>query len=211
MKRCAIYLRVSTSMQSLAPQRLDLINFAAQRGWHVIEEYADEAVSGVRDRRPALDRLMADARRRKFEVVLCWRFDRFARSTKMLVDALETFRTLGIDFVSYQEALDTSTPMGTCVFVIISALARLERDIIAERVKAGLRAAVARGAKLGRRPLEVDPRRLESVINRKLSARQAAKELGCSTASAWRLMRVHATGAAEADGATHAAEEVANV
>lgn len=208
MKRCAIYLRVSTTMQSVASQRLDLEAFTKSREWHVVEVYSDEAVSGMRERRPALDRLMADARRRRFDVVLVWRFDRFARSTRFLVEALETFRTLGIDFVSYQEALDTSTPMGNCMFLIISALARLERDVLAERVRAGLRRAKLEGRRLGRRPLEVDPRRLQSVVSRKLSARAAAKELGCSTASAWRLIRAHTMGAPDAGGASRATEEV---
>jgi len=139
---------------------------------------------------------MADARRRRFDVVLCWRFDRFARSTRMLVEALETFRTLGIDFVSYQEALDTSTPMGNCVFVIISALARLERDIIAERVRAGLRAAVARGTKLGRPRLHIDTRQLEAVIRQELPVRAAARVLGVSPSSYVRMLHAHVDGSA---------------
>jgi len=210
MKRCAVYLRVSTSLQSVAPQRLDLTNFAAQRGWEVVEEYCDEGMSGLRERRPDLDRLMANARKRKFDVVLVWRFDRFARSTRFLVESLATFRALGIDFVSYQESLDTSTPMGEAMFSIIAALAKLERDILSERVRSGLRRARAEGKRLGRKPLEVDSHRLNDVLRRRLSARQAARELGCSTASAWRLIRAQATGAAEADGASRGAEEVAD-
>lgn len=189
MKRVAVYLRVSTASQSVAPQRLDLLRFVAERGWVVAEEYCDEAVSGMRERRPGLDRLMADARKRKFSAVCVWRFDRFARSTRFLVEALATFRALGIDFVSYQEAVDTSTPMGEAMFSIVAALAKLERDILSERVRSGLRRAKLEGRRLGRRPLEVDTARLEDVLRRKLSARQAARELGCSTASAWRLMR----------------------
>lgn len=202
MKRVAIYTRVSTASQSCDSQLLDLRSFGASRGWQVVEEYADEGVSGVRERRPALDRLMADARRRRFDVVLCWRFDRFARSTRFLVEALETFRTLGIDFVSYQEALDTLTPMGNCVFVIISALARLERDIVAERVKAGLRRACAKGKRLGRPRLKVDERQLRVVASQKLPVRAAAKALGVSPSSYLRLVRSQA--AAEAGSASHA-------
>ena len=108
--------------------------------------------------------------------------------------------------MSYQESLDTSTPMGEAMFSIIAALAKLERDILSERVRSGLRRARAEGKRLGRKPLEVDSHRLNDVLRRRLSARQAARELGCSTASAWRLIRAHATGAADAHGASHAAE-----
>ncbi len=204
MKRCAIYTRVSTSSQSCDAQLGDLRKFAAERGWEVVEEYSDEGVSGVRERRPALDRLMGDARRRRFGVVLCWRFDRFARSTRFLVEALETFRALGIDFVSFQEALDTSTPMGSCVFLIISALARLERDIIAERVKAGLRRARAEGKTLGRPRLQVDERQLRLIASQKLPVRAAAKALGISPSSYLRLVRGQTAPSSELENAQRA-------
>ena len=147
---CAIYARVSTTEQSTEPQLMDLRRYADQRGWDVYHTYDDKGISGTRDSRPALDSLMNDARKRRFDVVLVWRFDRFARSTKHLVLALEEFKNLGIDFVSYQENIDTSSPLGAAIFTIIGAVAQLERDIIAERVKAGLRRARSNGKRLGR-------------------------------------------------------------
>jgi len=136
MKRIAIYARVSTNDQSTDPQLLDLRRYVADRSWESFKEYVDEGVSGTKDSRPALNQLMDDARKKKFDVVLVWRFDRFARSTRHLINALEEFKNLGIDFVSYQENIDTSSPLGSAIFTIISAVAQLERDIIAERVKA---------------------------------------------------------------------------
>ncbi len=149
-KRVAIYARVSTTDQSADSQLLDLRRYVADRGWHLHREYTDNGVSGTKDNRPALNELMAEAKKRRFGVVLVWRFDRFARSTKHLILALEEFRNLGVDFVSYQENIDTSSPLGSAIFTIISAVAQLERDIIAERVKAGLRRAVEAGKQLGR-------------------------------------------------------------
>ena len=194
MTRVAVYLRVSTAMQSVASQRLDLINHAAARGWQIVEEYTDVGISGARERRPSLDRLMADARRRLFDVVLVWRFDRFARNTRFLLESLQTFRALGVDFVSYQEALDTSTPMGEAMFSFLAALTKLEKDIIAERVRAGLRAAVARGAKLGRPRLHIDTRQLEAVIRQELPVRAAARVLGVSPSSYVRMLHARADG-----------------
>ena len=148
-KTAALYCRVSTSEQSTAMQRLDLRRYCTERGW-LMREYVDVGVSGAKDRRPGLDDLMADARKLRFDVVMVWRFDRFARSTRHLVSALEEFRHLGIDFVSYQENIDTSSPIGRALFTIISAIAELERSIISERVKGGMRRAKAAGKKIGR-------------------------------------------------------------
>ena len=152
LPRVAIYARVSTTDQSTDPQLLDLRKYVSDRGWKIYGEYIDEGISGTKDSRPALDELMDDARKRRFDMVLVWRFDRFARSTRHLIVALEEFKNLGIDFVSHQENIDTSSPLGSAIFTIISAVAQLERDIIAERVKAGLRRAVANGKKLGASP-----------------------------------------------------------
>ncbi len=149
-KRIAIYARVSTSDQSTEAQRLDLRRYVRERGWTLFNEFCDNGISGMTDSRPALNELMNDAKKRKFDAVLVWRFDRFARSTKHLILALEEFRNLGIDFVSYQENIDTSSPLGSAIFTIISAVAQLERDIIAERVTAGPRRARENGKKLGR-------------------------------------------------------------
>jgi DNA invertase Pin-like site-specific DNA recombinase len=160
--RCALYVRVSTASKSKAGdsssfiqnpevQQQPLQDLVTQRGWHLQQAYSDR-VSGTKERRPGLDALMADARRGLFDVVVVWRFDRFARSVKQLVLALEEFHSLGIDFVSHQEALDTSTPMGKAMFTVIAAMAELERDIIRERVVAGLDHARRNGTRSGRPP-----------------------------------------------------------
>ena len=148
--RVALYARVSTSDQTTESQLLDLRRYVRDRGWQTFNEYCDNGISGTKDSRPALNQLIDDAKKCRFDVVLVWRFDRFARSTKHLILALEAFRNLGIDFVSYQENIDTSSPLGGAIFTIISAVAQLERDIIAERVKAGLRRARESGKQLGR-------------------------------------------------------------
>ncbi len=140
----------------------------------------DEGISGTKDSRPALNDLMNDAKKRRFDVVLVWRFDRFARSTKHLILALEEFKNLGIDFVSYQENIDTSSPLGSAIFTIISAVAQLERDIIAERVKAGLRRAKENGKKLGRPRAVVDVEKIQRLRSQGLSLRAIAKETGVS-------------------------------
>jgi DNA invertase Pin-like site-specific DNA recombinase len=149
--KCAIYCRVSTRDQSVEMQLVQLREYAQRRGWEIAGEYIDEAVSGVKKRRPGLDRLMADCQQRLVDVVLVWKFDRFARSVTHLTQALETFQALGIDFVSYSQNLDTSTPMGKMLFVIIGAVGELERDLIRERTEAGRQVARGRGVKFGRR------------------------------------------------------------
>ncbi len=148
--RVAIYARVSTFDQSTETQLLDLRRYATDRGWRIYQEYCDNGVSGTKGSRPALDQLMDEAKKRRFDAVLVWRFDRFARFTKHLILALEEFRNLGIDFLSYQENIDTSSPLGAAIFTIIGAVAQLERDIIVERVRAGLRRARNNGKRLGR-------------------------------------------------------------
>jgi len=149
--KCAIYCRVSTRDQSVEMQLVQLREYAQRRGWEIADEYVDEAVSGIKKRRPGLDRLMADCQQRLVDVVLVWKFDRFARSVTHLTQALETFQALGIDFVSYSQNLDTSTPMGKMLFVIIGAVGELERDLIRERTEAGRQVARGRGVKFGRR------------------------------------------------------------
>jgi len=149
--KCAIYCRVSTRDQSVEMQLVQLREYAQRRGWEIADEYIDEAVSGIKKKRPGLDRLMADCQQRLVDVVLVWKFDRFARSVTHLTQALETFQALGIDFVSYSQNLDTSTPMGKMLFVIIGAVGELERDLIRERTEAGRQVARTRGVKFGRR------------------------------------------------------------
>jgi DNA invertase Pin-like site-specific DNA recombinase len=174
MKKSAIYVRVSTSEQDPAMQLLDLKRYAQQRGFEIYKEYVAVGVSGTKASRPALDSLMDAARKRLFDVVLVWRFDRFARSTKHLVDALHEFRALGIDFISYQEAIDTSSPIGEAMFTIISAMAKLERDIIVERVKAGMRKAKEQGKRIGRPKAVVDVDNIISLRQQGLSLQAIA-------------------------------------
>jgi DNA invertase Pin-like site-specific DNA recombinase len=147
--RVAIYARVSTSGQDAGMQVRELREYAENRRMEVIEEFIDKE-SGSKDRRPQLDRLWTLVRGRKIDTVLVYRFDRFARSTKQLVDALEEFNHLGVDFISLHEQIDTSSPMGRAMFTIISAISEFEREIIAERVRSGLARAKAEGKKLGR-------------------------------------------------------------
>jgi len=187
--RVALYARVSTTDQSTDSQLLDLRRYVSERGWNIYKEYVDEGISGTKDSRSALNELMDDARKRRFDVVLVWRFDRFARSTKHLILALEEFRNLGVDFVSYQENIDTSSPLGSAIFTIISAVAQLERDIIVERVKMGLRRAKANGKRLGRPRASIDLEKLHRLYCEGLSHRQIAAELGTSHASVGRMLR----------------------
>jgi DNA invertase Pin-like site-specific DNA recombinase len=180
--RVAIYARVSTVNhgQDVSMQTRELRQFAGARGWHVAGEYIDAGVSGAKDSRPELNRLMADAHKRRFDVVCVWRFDRFARSVSHLLRALETFKALGIDFVSYSEQMDTSTPAGKMVFTVLGAVAELERSLIVERVRAGLRNARAKGKRLGRPRVLVDAARIAGLRELGRSIREIADELGYS-------------------------------
>ena len=187
--RVAIYGRVSTADQSTDSQILDLRRYVTDRGWQIFKEYCDNGISGSKGSRPALNQLMDDARKRKFDGVLVWRFDRFARSTKHLILALEEFRNLGIDFASYQENIDTSSPLGSAIFTIISAVAQLERDIIAERVKAGLRRAKENGKRLGRPKACVDPQEVHLLHSQGLSHRSIAEQLGISHSTVGQILR----------------------
>ena len=148
-----IYVRVSTSDQSTAAQESELKRYAERRGWRVFKVYADKGQSGIKESRPALDELIADVRHGRLDVVLVWKFDRFARSLKHLISALEEFRERGIQFVTCTEQIDTSTSLGKCFFQIIGAIGEFERDLIRERVRAGLRHARERGKRLGRPPV----------------------------------------------------------
>ena len=182
--KVALYTRVSTQDQSVEMQISDLRRYCEQRGFEIYKEYSDQGISGTKDRRPALDELMADAKKRKFDAVLCWRFDRFARSTKHLVTALEEFRHLGIEFVSYQENIDTSSPLGKAIFTIVSAIAELERNILMERVMAGLKRAKQNGVVLGRpKKLDLDTQEIRRMRAEGLSFRQIAKKVKASPAS----------------------------
>jgi DNA invertase Pin-like site-specific DNA recombinase len=180
--RCAIYARVSTANNGQDPtmQTRELKEYIERRGWQLAGEYVDAGISGTKEKRPELDRLMADAHKRRFDVVAVWRFDRFARSTSHLLRALETFQALGIHFVSLTESVDTSTPVGKMVFTILGSVAEMERQMIVERVRAGLRNARAKGKTLGRPRVVVDAARIGSLRVQGRSVREIASELGMS-------------------------------
>jgi len=175
-KTVALYARVSTTDQSCEVQLADLRRFAGQR-FGVIREYIDTGISGAQRHRPSLDGLMADAGKKRFDVVLVWKFDRFARSLKHLIDSLEDFGALGIDFVSYTEGVDTTTPSGRLLFHMVGAVAQFERDLIAERVRAGIAHAKAMGKRIGRPPAEIDAEQVHSLRTQNLSLRKIAKAL----------------------------------
>ena len=164
-------------------QTRELEQFAQTRGWHLVDSYLDFGISGSKDKRPELDRLMADAHRRKFDVVIVWKFDRFARSVSHLLRALENFNALGIVFVSLSEQKDTTTPTGKMIFTVLGAVAELERSLIVERVRAGLRNARAKGKTLGRPRKIVDAARIASLRAQGLSLRGIAAELGIGLAT----------------------------
>lgn len=151
----AIYARVSTlnAGQDPSMQTRELTEYCARRGWELAGVYVDSGISGATDSRPELNRLMDDAHKRKFSVVAVWKFDRFARSVWHLLRALETFRALGIEFVSLTEQVDTTTPMGKMIFTVLGSVSELERGLISERCKAGIRNARAKGKRIGRPPL----------------------------------------------------------
>jgi DNA invertase Pin-like site-specific DNA recombinase len=186
--RVAIYARVSTMHhgQDVNMQTRELWEYAERRGWIVFAEYVDEGISGAKDSRPELNRLMADAHKRRFDVVCVWRFDRFARSVSHLLRALETFKAIGIDFVSFSEQMDTSTPAGKMVFTVLGAVAELERSLIVERVRAGLRNARAKGKTLGRPRVTVDAAKIASLRRSGVSWQTITKQLGISAGTAKR-------------------------
>ena len=176
--RAGIYARVSTKDQSCDLQLRDLRAYCAARGFSVLREFVDIGESGARNSRPQLNELMAAARKRQLDAVLVWRFDRFARSTKHLLIALEEFGSLGIQFISYQENIDTSSPLAQALFTIVSAVAQLERDLIRERVSAGIRNARASGKQLGRPRRIVNRDELIRLRAEGANLRQIAKKLG---------------------------------
>ena len=173
--RAAIYARVSTADQTCENQLAEIHRYVAARGW-IGHEYIDHGVSGAKDRRPALDSLVADARRRRFDVLVVWRLDRLGRNLRHLVTFLEELQALGIAFVSLAEGIDATTPAGKLQMHILAAIAEFERARVAERVRAGLARVKARGQRLGRRPHRITDRDLDSVAG--LSVRMAARALG---------------------------------
>src|SRR2546425_1192028 len=188
--RVAIYARVSTTNhgQDVGLQTRELEAFAQARGWQVVGEYVDAGISGSKDSRPELNRLIADAHKRRFDVVAVWKFDRFARSVSHLLRALETFNALGIAFVSLSEQMDTTTPTGKMVFTVLGAVAELERSLIAERVRAGLRNARAKGKRLGRPRKVVDAARIASLRSSGTSWRAIAAKLEVGIGTLYRVV-----------------------
>ncbi len=185
IRRVAIYARVSTvNGQSPESQLRDLRELAARRDFQVVREYVDKGVSGVRDSRPALNELMADARRRAFDAILVWKLDRLGRSLIHLVRLLEEFKELGVELISFSEGLDFTTTSGKLLYQVISAFAEFERDCIRERVQAGMRNARARGKRIGRPPVVVDASEVARLRAKEASWREIAEQLevGATTA-----------------------------
>lgn len=187
--RVGLYARVSTRDQHPENQLLELRRYAEARGWAVVEEFVDQGISGAKDRRPALDKLMDAARRRKIDIVLVSRFDRFARSVRHLVAALEEFRALGVAFVADHDSIDTTTPVGKMSFHIIAAMAEFERSLITERIHSGLSRARAQGKVLGRPRNTVDGAQVRSLRQRGLSLRAIAREMTITKDAAARALR----------------------
>jgi DNA invertase Pin-like site-specific DNA recombinase len=189
MKKAAIYARVSTPDQHLETQLYDLRKLAAQRGFEVSREYCDRGISGSKARRPGLDAMMADARRGEFSVVTVAAFDRIARSTKNFLEIVDELKELGIEFVSAREAIDTSGPMGRMFLTMVGSIAELEKSLIVERIKAGMRRARMEGQRLGRAPLNIDHDALVRDRLSGMSLTDVAKKYRVSRASVVRFVR----------------------
>lgn len=186
--RVAIYGRVSTAEQSAAMQLEELRAYCGRRQWTIVEEFIDAGVSGSKESRPALNRLLVDAKRRKFDAVLVYRYDRFARSLRQLVNALAEFDALGIHFISLHEGVDTSTPNGRLVFGIFASIAEFERELIRGRVRSGLAAARARGTRIGRPGCDVDAAQIAQLRASNASWRDIERKLGVSARTARRAL-----------------------
>jgi len=184
-------MRVSTLDQHPETQLYDLHQMAEQRGYRIAEEYEDR-ISGAKARRPGLDAMMRDARRGQFDVVLVWASDRIARSVKHFLDVLDELNRLNIEFISFREQIDTGGPLGRAVVVIIGAIAELERNLIIERVRAGMRRARLEGRHIGRKPLVLDRDAILRDRQRGQSLAQLAKSHHASRATIHRVLREHA-------------------
>jgi DNA invertase Pin-like site-specific DNA recombinase len=196
VKRAALYMRVSSVDQHPETQLYDLRQMAAQRGYDIAQEYTDR-ISGAKARRPGLDDLMRDARCGRFDVVLVWASDRIARSVKHFLEVLDELNRLNIEFVSFREQIDTGGPLGRAIVVIIGAIAELERNLIIERVRAGMRRARLEGRHIGRRPLELDRAAIVRDRQRGQSLGQLARNYSTSRATIHRVLRQHAATTSE--------------
>jgi DNA invertase Pin-like site-specific DNA recombinase len=191
MKRAALYLRVSTLDQHPETQLHDLRQMAVQRGYQIVAEFTDR-ISGTKAKRPGLDQLMTGARRGLFDVVLVWASDRLARSVKHFLDVLDELNRLNVEFVSFREQIDTGGPLGRALVVIIGAIAELERNLIVERVRAGMRRARLEGRHIGRNPLELDHAAISRERGQGHSLRQIAKTHRVSATTVQRVLLRHA-------------------
>jgi DNA invertase Pin-like site-specific DNA recombinase len=188
MKRAALYMRVSTVDQHPETQLLDLRQMAAQRGCEIVHEYTDR-ISGTKAKRPGLDEMMRGARRGQFDVVLVWACDRIARSTRHFLDVLDDLNRLNVEFISFREQIDTGGPLGRAIVVIIGAIAELERSLIIERVRAGMRRAKLEGRHIGRKPLTLDRPAILRDRNRGQSLGQIAETHRISRTTVQRVLR----------------------
>ena len=192
MKRAALYMRVSTVDQHPETQLHDLRQMAGQRGYEIVQEYTDR-ISGAKAKRPGLDQMMADARHGRFDIVLVWASDRIARSVKHFLDVMDELNRLNVEYVSFRENIDTGGPLGRAIVVIIGANAELERSLIVERVRAGMRRARLEGRHIGRNPLVLDDIAIQRDRRNGKSLRQIAKGHRVSTATIQRVLRLHAS------------------
>src|ERR1039458_7750844 len=188
--RAALYARISTLNHGQDPevQLRELREFCQRRGFAIAHEYVDRGISGSREKRPALDKLIADCRKRLVDAVVVYRYDRFARSLRQLVNALEEFRSLGIDFISIHEGVDTSTPNGRLVFGIFASIAEFERELIRDRVRSGMAAAKAKGKRIGRPKVAVDILRIASLRRQGHSWAEVTRETGITKGTAQRAV-----------------------
>jgi putative DNA-invertase from lambdoid prophage Rac len=187
ISRVAIYARVSTNhRQDVTLQSRELKQFAEARGWTIVAEYRDKGICGAKDSRPELNRLMVAAKRRQFDLVLCWKLDRFGRSLRHLVNALAELEAVGVAFVSLTDNLDLSTPAGRLMFQVIAAMGEFERELTRERVRAGLRNARAKGRRLGRPKVTADAHQVATLREAGRSWREICRQTGLSKGTAQR-------------------------
>jgi DNA invertase Pin-like site-specific DNA recombinase len=192
--KTALYARVSTSDKGQDPemQLRELREYCERRGWAVSAEYVDVGVSGAKDSRPQLNKLMADAKQRRFDAILVWKLDRFGRSLKHLVSALGEFEALGVAFVSLRDAFDLTTPAGRLMFNMVASFTEFERDLIRERVKAGIANRRAKGFRVGRKPVSLDSARLHALRSEGCTIREIATSLGCSRSLVHKTLSISA-------------------
>jgi len=193
MKKAALYIRVSTVDQHPQNQIHELRQFASQRGLQIVQEYVDHGFCGARARRPELVRMMEDARRHRFDVLMVWSIDRLARSTKHLLQTLDELSGFGIQFLSQREAIDTEGPLGRAIIIIVSAMAELERCVIIERVRAGMRRAKLEGRRIGRAPLDIDKEQVVRDRRSGMSLTAVARKHSVSRASICRVLKQFGT------------------